>query len=370
MKEVRTVTIITGPFGCIPPHAIGAVERLWFQIGSQWEKGGISVHYISKRPSADDKRANVTFVKGYERTGNIVWDIILDFIFSFKALLKVSKTDVLVLNTFFSPILFPFFKRQVRLSVYNVARFPKRQFFLYRGMGLLSCVSASVYRELIRQSPWAITQAKVIHNPIDTHIFTPQGTNAWSDEIKVVYAGRIHKEKGLDILVRAINCLRQTHPVSLKMIGPIDIEKGGSGEVYVHYLNSLCRGWNIEWRGPMSDSISLAKELSKSNIFCYPSVAERGETFGVAPLEAMGLGLVPVVSALDCFSEFVEQGVNGQIFEHRENAVENLVSAMTKIIDDRKMFESMSKAAVDTSRKFSVEKVAEDYLNTFFEKLK
>ena len=31
------------------------------------------------------------------------------------------------------------------------------------------------------------------------------------------------------------------------------------------------------------------------------SIAGLGETFGVAPLEAMGLGLVPIVSNLDCF---------------------------------------------------------------------
>lgn len=338
-------------------------------MGTIWEQQGLEVQYVSKRSDEDDSRVQVSNVRGYDRTGNIIADLILDFVYSLKALSRVHKTDVLVMNTFFAPILCPLFRRKVRLTVYNVARFPKKQFFLYRGVDLFCCVSGAVYNELLCQETWTKPKARVIHNPIDTRIFTPHGENCWTNDIKVVYSGRINKEKGLDILVGAIDRLRCRHRVSLRLIGPRDIEQGGSGKDYVTTLDAMCHGWSIDWVDPIPDSRALAEELAKANIFCYPSVAERGETFGVAPLEAMGLGLVPVVSSLDCFKEFVEPGVNGLVFDHREQATEHLVEVMELLLSDEEKFVRMSRAAIETSRSFSVEKIAKEYLNTFGESL-
>jgi glycogen synthase len=38
-------------------------------------------------------------------------------------------------------------------------------------------------------------------------------------------------------------------------------------------------------------------------------VAETGEAFGVAPIEAMAYGCAPLVSNLACFRDFIEDGV-------------------------------------------------------------
>ena len=44
------VNIITGPFGCLPPYAIGAVEKLWYSIGTDMRNKGHQVIFISKKP--------------------------------------------------------------------------------------------------------------------------------------------------------------------------------------------------------------------------------------------------------------------------------------------------------------------------------
>jgi glycosyltransferase involved in cell wall biosynthesis len=46
-------------------------------------------------------------------------------------------------------------------------------------------------------------------------------------------------------------------------------------------------------------------------MFVYPCLAEQGETFGLAPLEAVACGAVPIVSDLSCFGDFITPGVNG-----------------------------------------------------------
>ena len=47
---MRSVTIITSPFACVPPHAIGAIERRWYQVSCLWRKQGLTVHMVAKLP--------------------------------------------------------------------------------------------------------------------------------------------------------------------------------------------------------------------------------------------------------------------------------------------------------------------------------
>lgn len=357
------VTIITGPFGALPPYTIGAVERLWYSIGENLKKKGHIIHYISKRPPCASEIDGNTYIKGYDRTGSWTKDAVLDFFYSIRALLKASKSDIVVLNTIWSPILYKVFKGKFRGSVYNVERFPKKQMFLYNSMDCLSCVSSAVYEELIRQTPKAKDKCCIIPNPIDIEIF--KNKNVCRELQKnpvVVYSGRVHKEKGVDILASAVNKLRRSYNVSLKIIGAWDIQRGGSGKEYVDYINSKTEGWSIDWVDPIYSPQELANEINKGDIFCYPSLAEKGETFGVAPLEAMGLGLVPVVSELGCFKDFVVEGVNGLFFNHKiKDNDDILASKIAYLIDNPNVYKEMSKCAIQTSQKFGVETISNKY---------
>jgi glycosyltransferase involved in cell wall biosynthesis len=62
------------------------------------------------------------------------------------------------------------------------------------------------------------------------------------------------------------------------------------------------------------------------DIFCYPSLAERGETFGVAVAEAMSARCAVIVSALACFSDLAEDGETALVFNHRAGHPEALLA--------------------------------------------
>ena len=141
MEQVRKINIITSPFGSIPPYAIGAVEKLWKSCGDYYLSKDVDVCFLSKRPKdniLDDK--NHIYIKGYGRTGSWTKDFMLDFVYSIKALWKMPKCDAVVLNTIWSPVLLPLFKGKYKVSLYNVARFPKKQFGFYKTVDILSCV--------------------------------------------------------------------------------------------------------------------------------------------------------------------------------------------------------------------------------------
>jgi glycosyltransferase involved in cell wall biosynthesis len=79
----------------------------------------------------------------------------------------------------------------------------------------------------------------------------------------------------------------------------------------------LAAGLPIEWLGPIYHEQQLQRHYLQAAMFVYPSLAEQGETFGLAPLEAMACGAVPIVSDLACFRDFITPGVNGEVFNHR-----------------------------------------------------
>lgn len=366
VNKIKSIDIVTSPFGCIPPNALGAVEKLWKSCGDYYASIGIKVTFVCKRPN-ERHEDNCVYVDGYDRTGSWLLDFLLDFYYSLKALIKAPKADVIVLNTIWTPVLLPFFKWKFRVSLYNVARFPKHQFGLYRGVDALSCVSVAVYESLARQTPSAKKRACVIPNFIDTRVFHFDGVRALSSGIPcIVYSGRVHIEKGLELLVKAINLIREKRPVSLRIIGTWDVKKGGSGDGYKGKLDSLAVGWSIDWYGPVYSPTKLAEEIGKCDIFCYPSVAEKGETFGVAPLEAMGLGLPVVVSSLDCFKDFVRHGVNGYVFDHRqEDAHVGLAANIMNLFDNPGLYGKFSRNAMLMAKSFSVEAIADEYLCLF-----
>lgn len=364
------ICIITGPFMCLPPYSTGAVEKVWAKKGEYMLKKGDEIVFVSKRPTPYKQNTkNYIYVKGYNRTKSWWVNLFLDLVYSYRVLKVAPPSDIVILNSIWSPVLYPLFKQKLKHSVYNVARFPKKQLGLYRVVDCLSCVSVAVYNAAIRQNPLLKSKLCVINNPIDTELFTCHEVKECSSHPIVIYSGRIHEEKGLDILVSAINILTEQHyKVKLTLIGPIDVALGGSGEKYKQYLNSIAQYFKINWVEPLFSSKDLAKELKKGDIFCYPSVASKGETFGVAPLEAMGLGLPTIVSDLDCFKDFIEDGKTGLVFNHKNrNASQNLAKLILKLIESKKLYRFLSKNGSEKAKLFSVENIVRAYHNKFIE---
>ena len=110
----------------------------------------------------------------------------------------------------------------------------------------------------------------------------------------------------------------------------------------------------------------LAAVYDTGDVLVYPSVAEQGESFGLAPLEGMARGLPVVVSNLEVFREYLVQGRNGVSFEHRGGrAAENLADALAKLVEDPSLRQAMSKEARATAEKYAPGKVADLYVQAF-----
>lgn len=122
----------------------------------------------------------------------------------------------------------------------------------------------------------------------------------------------------------------------------------------------------IDWIGPVFDPQMLSMLYNKASLFVYPSIAERGETFGLAPLEAMSTGCPTIVSDLHCFREYLEDGVNGHVFNHRrEDAAGALCEKIVFCLSDLSRLEQIAHRGWATANSYSIERIASEYLDDF-----
>jgi len=363
------IIIITGPFQSLPPETTGAVEKIWIDLAGEFARSGHDVTFISRGYSdiASLNKRNpdlgYEFIRGYSAGRSLAVNLLKDLLYTLDTHRHLSAdVDVVVTNTFWAPALLSLKRDRKFKVVVSVARMPKGQLFLYRNTDRLIAVSGAARDEVLRQVPSMSAKVEIIPNPIDTAVFQPD------PEIpriagRITYAGRVCPEKGVHLLISAFKTVAAIHPeASLRIIGPFRAGDGGD-ETYADDLRQKSAGCNIEFLGPVYDKAVLADHLRRTQIFCYPSVAEKGETFGVAPLEAMACGALTICSDLACFREFLKPGENGFVFNHREHPEENL----SKVLGDcfSKGHASIAARGAVTAMGYGSSRIAGLYLNSF-----
>ena len=363
-----TIAVLTSHAQALPPYAIGAVEKLFYDLAQVWCDAGHKVTFYSVKGGGNGKN-DVVPMRGYKGSGNVYLEIIKDFFYSFRFWFKLRKTDIVILNTFWSPFFAPFFRRKYCKAIYGVHRFPKRQFFLYRKVDELICVSTVIARAVKERFPYLASRVRCINNPIKTDVFNVSGQEGARTDFTILYAGRVHPEKGLDILVSAFHYLKEEgHKCRLVLVGAVDPAKGGGGDEYAAQLREL--DGRIEFVAPIYDPEKLAAIMKQSACFVYPSVAAQGEACPVAPLEAMACGLPTIVSDLECFLDYGKPDENILMFKRDRDAVKDLASQIKRIMLEPDLANLLGRNAAETAKEFSTERIALQYQQDFERLLK
>ena len=305
-------------------------------------------------------------VRGYDTPRSLVWLKALDFLYSIRARRALPKADIVVTNTFWLPM---FLRNGKRGKVYvHVARFPKGQMRFYQHCARLQAPSECVARAIIAEVPAVEAKVKVIPYP------RPAASDA--DALvahrarKILYVGRIHPEKGVHLLVEAFRQLGAAiaQGWKLSIVGPWESKLGGGGEAYWNQLRTAAKtlGDSVEFHGAIFDPAALETEFRSARLFVYPSLAETGETFGLAPLEAMAHGCAVLVSNLDCFRDFIRDGETGFIFDHRiEQPAPALQQKLIQLLDDDQLLTRVAEAGWRKSNEYSLTEVADRFLADF-----
>lgn len=371
------ITIVTGPWLPVPALQGGAIPRLWQGLAEEFVKQGHEACIFARAfPGQPSKETihGVRYIRwgGFEQSLSIKRDLMKDFIYAALAVKQLPQANILITNSFWFPLFAGFFQNRVGRIVINAARFPKSQYWLYLRAARVAAVSNAIRDAIAQQTPTIAARTKVFPNPIDTKLLTPitEFRNP-SMQKTLLFVGRMHPEKGVHLLIEAFNCLSPRHlDWRLRLVGPIAESQGGGGSAYEKRLRDLAHGVPVEFSGPIFDAAQLAEVYRSADLFCYPSLAERGESFGVAPLEAMATGMAPVVSSLACFHDFISENETGFYFDHRvADPANELAIRLEHAMDNWQHTLTTGKRAAEVAQRFSYTQVARKYLADFEELL-
>ena len=206
-------------------------------------------------------------------------------------------------------------------------------------------VNSEQYRKCWIDRGFAPEKLQILPRGLDTDLFNPArrdltfwpGAGANGAEVRLLYVGRISREKDLDVLVTAYHKVRkQGHPVKLYVVG------------HGPYSDALAAALpDAVFLGYLTGE-PLAKAYASADVFVFPSTTD---TFGNVIIEAQASGLPVIVSDLGGPKELVEDGVNGIVTKAHD--ADDFARAINQLTGDAKlrarMGEKARKSVVDRS---------------------
>jgi len=366
------ITIVQGAFLPVPPLLGGAVEKVWTALGLWLAARGHAVTHVGcSYPGLAERETvegvNYVRVRGAE-TPNLLWRLKWrDFRYTMRVLPQLPPADVVVSHTFWLPITLRD-PRQGAIYV-HVARYPRGQLRLYGQAARWQTVSTPIAAVMASQAPWGADRIKVIPYflpPVaGAEREAPAGMRA-DGRLLLVYAGRVHPEKGVHLILGALARMSPQEQAcwQVRIVGPWRTAQGGGGEAYRERLRTAAAvlGLPVAFEEPLFDAAALQAVYRAADLFVYPSLAEQGETFGVAPLEAMAAGCPVLVSDLACFRDFFTPGKHGWVFDHRAAEAEQaLTQRLREVAAQRAQLPRLGEAARLRATDFSLESIGPRY---------
>jgi glycosyltransferase involved in cell wall biosynthesis len=157
--------------------------------------------------------------------------------------------------------------------------------------------------------------------------------NLMNREKVVLYLGRLHKRKGIDILVRAFS-------LASKKRSDVKLVLGGPDDGFKNKLRRIVDQLDIEDRVIFMGSLNREQVLAayeRATVVVYPSIQEG---FPLVPLEAGIMGK-PVIVSDDPAMDFVRNGRYGLTVKY--GSVSDLYEALDEVLSNPEMSRRMGK---------------------------
>lgn len=373
------ITIVTGFFLPVPPLRGGSTEKIWFRLAQEFVAAGHEVTFVSRQwPGLPDRETSDGIhhirVRGAEHARSLARNLWQDFWWGTRVARVLPPADIVICNTVTLPAWLRRRRPEAGRVVAVVARMPKGHGRAYGGADLLLSLGDAVSERLRQENSRLAGRIAPFPYPIDWQLHARAAGErqpAAGRRLTIGYVGRIHPEKGLDLLLGAATLLTRQDDLPdwrLELVGPWTIPEGGAGEEYRAQLiarHGAALGDRLAFTGPEFDPARLAGRYAAMDLFCYPSVAGQGETFGVAVAEAMAAACAPVVSGLACFRQLVRPGETGLVFDHTgENPEASLAAELARLLRDEALRREMAGRAQAHARAFDFPASARSVLAT------
>lgn len=173
---------------------------------------------------------------------------------------------------------------------------------------------------------WAIDKSIYIpENGVDEGLFKAPRKSKTAFPMVAAFVGRLVPYKGADIAIAASARFLRSGQLRLQIIGD-----GPERESLVAQVQALGLEKHVSFSGWLTQA-DLQQKLAASDLMVFPSIREFG---GGVVLEAMALGVVPIVADYGGPSELVDEGCGVRVpFSDERSLTEGFERAIAKLLD-------------------------------------
>ena len=202
-------------------------------------------------------------------------------------------------------------------------------------------VNSEEYRESWIKRGFDPAKLEIFPRGLDTELFHPtrrdpaffEKFGSTNGQVRLLYVGRVSREKDLDLLADAYRRLRKEGlPIQLCVVGHGPYSKEFSDALPEALFTGYLKGEE------------LAGAYASADIFVFPSTTD---TFGNVIIEAQASGIPVIVSDSGGPKELVENNRNGLITKSHD--VEDLTRAIRELVanpERRKQMGSLARESV------------------------
>ena len=167
--------------------------------------------------------------------------------------------------------------------------------------------------------------------------------------VRLISIGRLHLAKGMDVLLHALAKVKhQSHDWECYILGD-----GPERSRLMQMATVLELNGYLSFFGYTPNPYAW---LRTADIFVSPS---RWETFGIAIVEAMALGLPVIATATDGAKDIISDGVNGLLVPVDDASA--LADAITKLMHDPSLRQRLGEKAKQKAQQFDAPLIAQRY---------
>lgn len=341
------------PYPLPKGEVFAPIDVVW-QLAESFVKSGHDVTWYAPKGTSTSAKIKdfgiepVRLKKFWQEkndAGRAIQSIFYDTVMLSRLTQESDQYDVIHLHS--TRVSLPFCRlmtRPVVITLHNPfdSEFAVEQTLLHSDLKNVHYVSISDNQ---RQNNPSINYAKTIYHGLnlDQHPWTEKGGDRW------LFVGRIVPNKGAHTAIEII----KKAGAKLDIIGPTyDDDKNQNyfeTQIKPHVDNN-----NIRYLGPMSKEELYSYYFPAARGFIFP--LEWDEPFGLTVIESLAAGTPVVTFPKGSMSELIENGKTGYLSRSVEEAV-----IAVKNIDQI----SRSYCRYVVEQRFSINRVVEDYLETF-----
>jgi glycosyltransferase involved in cell wall biosynthesis/peptidoglycan hydrolase CwlO-like protein len=220
------------------------------------------------------------------------------------------------------------------------------------------CIPLADYLVCPSEALWNVVAARIeltnplriIYNSINTEVFEIAEIPSKTKDIKtIVYAGRLEKRKGVDILIQSfIEILQENKQIDTELV------LLGGDLFWEEYGTSFQNYWQQNIPDEIRDKIQFLGHCSQETLKHYYRNAwtavfpSAWEPFGIVCLEAITMGCPAIVTKDSGLMEVV--GKDYGIFFDRADGVEGLKSVLLKILQNVNLRNALAQKSLSRAK--------------------